>query len=226
MKDLLLILVMAAAVNWFTKHIDFEMLERQFVWKNILLICVVGPIAEEIFFRHGLLTAFNYYDLPYSGYISSVLFGISHMSNYKGTKIPYYYILFHIMFASLMGYMLYQISDLNTQFMYHILFNISQMIVLYLRYSKEKNKKIIQPISITYTKVNRHLDDFSTNLKNNIYRPERNTTFFRTSDPEESVKQLNITLGMAQRHLRLAIILRKRPITTFSTIKISDNVYD
>jgi membrane protease YdiL (CAAX protease family) len=117
-------------------------------WQILPLICIIGPIFEEVFFRlflNKLLVDIGF-EL-YTREISAITFGLIHSSNMLTIHNNLYGIIYQVYNTTILGYYLAGLPNIYYAILGHILYNtitISQLLLI--SYIKKKLS-------------NKHLDD-------------------------------------------------------------------
>lgn len=224
------VILVFASMNWYGEQFRYFS-EASTRYKIVLALwaCSLASISEEIFYRHGLIFFLNYYDIPYPVYVSSVLFGIAHVTNYKGSHVSFITILVHIIGCAIYGYGLCQLNTITEQIYWHILLNGSQMLILFLRFyleSKSESKSSNEePIHILYYKPTTYHDDFHLNLKCGASSFRKGPALhFSSSNLDDVQERLQITPDMISRFINLSNITSKRSVKIMKIIEMFDNI--
>ncbi len=131
------------------------------------LFCIIGPITEEYLFRHALYNDFSLIlNKNYAAHITSILFGIIHLSNYFMYK---YYLqnqdkslfsrtMLQVMHTTIIGYALSSTNSLLHCVYYHSYYN-TFVILLMNKFSHSPEKNNVHAFSfeeMVYIPKRRH----------------------------------------------------------------------
>lgn len=144
MDTIVLFLIQIVSVYYTVKNLEISNVSPPDLRKLLQLLwitVITFPLFEESLFRHTL----KYYlaDIPYSRYITSILFGVAHMENYLIHE-NMYHILFQILCTTYLGYYLFQFDNFLYAYLIHAYYNafiiLSSYAVIYWKYSNKNNK--------------------------------------------------------------------------------------
>lgn len=127
------------------KHIDLESIE-QFTYKNELFLFCIVAIIEEIIFRDFLQRQFLIlYDFQVAYIINSVLFGLTHLTNFYNTKTSPQIIIQYVVYTTCLGYIFNLPNNIYISIALHLTLNSSIVIFgiincFIIEKFKEKNK--------------------------------------------------------------------------------------
>lgn len=103
-------------------------------------LCVIIPFMEEIMFRYALKNFLIGYE--YGDIINYCTFGFLHAINHIGQKTQKMVILYHILFATYVGYYLLQFDSILYTFPIHMIINLTVFgVTRYIHYKNTKMQK-------------------------------------------------------------------------------------
>lgn len=111
--------------NFFTKRLKNIPVEK--LLQLSPMVCLIAPIIEEIIFRYLLLNTCNYFIVNSGKYISSIIFGLAHMSfqdEFTGEKNSNIKIILYCISTGFFGYLLTYIDSLFVKIILHIYYNL------------------------------------------------------------------------------------------------------
>lgn len=134
------LLILNISLQWYTNKV-YKINRPAITLKQLFVVIIFMPFIEEAVFRYHLFSFLrDYMDLIYIKIISSIIFGLIHLTNQWYTPdLPKIKIVIQTMMASLMGWILADYaSQISMSFCLHSYYNAVCMFFVWLVVPLEK----------------------------------------------------------------------------------------
>jgi hypothetical protein len=140
--------------------------------KSVLLVGIIVPVVEEIFFRDYLKYFLEYHHIELFGsskWVNIILFGLAHLTNYVFIADKYD-LFYHVCYTTFLGYVIMTHNTMVGYITTHVLANTVSLCYVNLLYNYNYNtptKKYMRRFELIGTCVNtKTQDDFSISYDN------------------------------------------------------------
>lgn len=196
--------------TWIYKSsVSFRGKDVMFILKTFTLFSLSAPIMEESFFRYNLVKFCEYMKLSYINHITSIIFGLFHIFNYNDNPQSKRVMITHVILATYIGYILYELNDMRYRILVHSLINTITVCTGFIRdfyIRDEEDTEIDEKITFRCIIYDKHVDDDHLILQHRVFnrRVKYNVTNLHRSHMVSTE-----TILRAQ---KLQEIYKKRPI--------------